>query len=108
MIRSELVARIAEMNPHLYARDVEAVVDTILDRIETALVQGDRVELRDFGAFTVQHRAPRTGRNPRTGAPVAISEKTAIHFKPGKGMRARLNVDAAGPASETRRRQRVA
>lgn len=105
MIRSELVARVAILNPHLYARDVERVVDTILGRIETALAQGDRVELRDFGTFSMKHRAARTGRNPRTGASVAISEKTAIHFKPGQGMRRRLNGDAVEPASETRRQR---
>lgn len=108
MIRSELVARVAAMNPHLYGKDAEAVVDCILARIEEALADGDRVELRDFGSFSIIHRAARTGRNPRTGAAVAIDEKSAIQFKPGKAMRTQLNGPPATPASEPDRRHRVA
>ena len=95
MIRSELVLRVAEMNPHLYAKDVDAVVDAILERIAEALSDGDRVELRDFGAFSVRSHAPRAGRNPRSGAKVAIPERTSVHFKPGKGMRERVNLKPA-------------
>lgn len=68
MIKSELVQRIAESNPHLYQRDVENIVNAILDEIVAALARGDRVELRGFGAFSVKARPARTGRNPRTGA----------------------------------------
>jgi len=68
MIKSELVQRIAEHNPHLYQRDVENIVNAILDEIVAALARGDRVELRGFGAFSVKHRPARAGRNPRTGA----------------------------------------
>ncbi|MCJ2084874.1 integration host factor subunit beta [Methylobacterium sp. E-005] len=92
MIRSELVARIAAQNPHLYAKDVEAVVDAILDRITEALADGDRVELRDFGTFATKERRARTGRNPRSGQSVAVAAKQAIQFKPGKTLRARLNL----------------
>lgn len=92
MIRSELIARIAEQNPHLYAKDVEAVVATILDRIAGALADGDRVELRDFGSFSVQDREGRQARNPRTGRKVVVPARTHIQFKPGKAMRARLNL----------------
>jgi integration host factor subunit beta len=67
MIKSELVQRIAEHNPHLYQRDVENIVNAILDEIVAALARGDRVELRGFGAFSVKHRPARAGRNPRTG-----------------------------------------
>ena len=70
MIKSELVQRIAEHNPHLYQRDVENIVNAILDEIVAALARGDRVELRGFGAFSVKHRPARSGRNPRTGAHV--------------------------------------
>jgi integration host factor subunit beta len=66
MIKSELVQRIAETNPHLYQRDVENIVDAILDEITRALARGDRVELRGFGAFSVKNRPARLGRNPRT------------------------------------------
>ncbi|MCJ2102788.1 HU family DNA-binding protein [Methylobacterium sp. E-046] len=92
MIKSELIARITEQNPHLYAKDVEAVVGAILDRIALALVDGDRVELRDFGAFSIRDRDARAARNPRTREPVVAKAKAFIYFKPGKGMRARLNL----------------
>jgi integration host factor subunit beta len=91
MIKSELVQRIADQNLHLYRRDVEKIVDNILEKMITALVRGDRVELRDFGAFFVKARSSRTGRNPRTGVAVSVSEKRLPFFKAGKGMRLRLN-----------------
>jgi integration host factor subunit beta len=91
MIKSELIQKIAAANPHLYHRDVERIVNVIFDEIVDALSHGDRVELRGFGAFTVKHRAPRQGRNPRTGAPVPVSEKFVPFFKTGKELRDRLN-----------------
>jgi integration host factor subunit beta len=91
MIKSELVLKIAEQNPHLYQRDVEKIVNAILDTIADALARGDRVELRGFGAFSVKKRDARTGRNPRTGESVSISEKVVPVFKTGKEMRQRLN-----------------
>lgn len=91
MIKSELVQLISEQNPHLYAKDVERVVSTIFDTIADALSEGDRVELRGFGAFSVKHREARTGRNPRTGEAVEIEEKWTPFFKAGKEMRERLN-----------------
>jgi integration host factor subunit beta len=98
MIKSELVQRIAARNPHLYQRDVENIVNAILGEITNAMAKGDRVELRGFGAFSVKHRPARTGRNPRTGAHVAVEKKSVPFFKTGKEMRERLNADgAAGP-----------
>ncbi|MCJ2016413.1 HU family DNA-binding protein [Methylobacterium sp. E-065] len=97
MIRSELVARIAEQNPHLYARDVERVVDASLDRMADALTDGDRVELRGFGAFSTQEAKARSGRNPRSGAVVDVPAKTNVHFTPSKLMRARLNCETTEP-----------
>lgn len=91
VIKSELVHRISEQNPHLYQRDVENIVNAILDEITSALTNGDRVELRGFGAFSVKNRAARNGRNPRTGDKVAVSEKFVPFFKTGKEMRERLN-----------------
>ena len=80
MIRSELVIRIAEQNRHLNARDVERVVDTVLDRIAGALADGDRVELRDFGTFAAKELGARTGRNPRTGEVVSVRAKRTVQF----------------------------
>ena len=96
MIKSELVQRIANRNPHLYLRDVEKIVNAILDEITSALSHGDRVELRGFGAFSVKHRDARVGRNPRTGAHVPVNEKTVPFFKTGKEMRERLNQGSGG------------
>ncbi len=94
MIKSELIQKIAAANPHLYHRDVERILEVILDEIVEALARGDRVELRGFGAFTVKYRAPRRGRNPRTGATVSVQEKFVPFFKTGKELRERLNTDA--------------
>ncbi|MBK9080793.1 MAG: integration host factor subunit beta [Rhizobiales bacterium] len=91
MIKSELVQRIAERNPHLYQRDVENVVNAILDEIAGAMARGDRVELRGFGAFSVKRRNARVGRNPRTGTHVEVQEKSVPFFKTGKELRERLN-----------------
>lgn len=91
MIKSELIQRIAEENPHLYQRDVERIVSTIFEEITSALARGDRVELRGFGAFSVKERDARTGRNPRTGAPVDVPEKRVPFFKTGKELRDRMN-----------------
>ena len=101
MIKSELVLKIAEANPHLYQRDIENIVNAILDTITGALARGDRVELRGFGAFAVKRRQARTGRNPRTGKTVSVSEKVIPTFKTGKEMRARLNPDAPGAAARS-------
>jgi integration host factor subunit beta len=95
MIKSELVQRIASANPHLYQRDVELIVNAILDEITDALARGDRVELRGFGAFSVKNRPARVGRNPRTGDKVPVDEKAVPFFKTGKEMRERLNDGAA-------------
>ena len=91
LIKSELVQRIAAKNPHLYQRDVERIVNAILDEITNALARGNRVELRGFGAFSIKQRDARLGRNPRTGAHVDVNQKAVPFFKTGKEMRERLN-----------------
>lgn len=92
MIRSELVSTLAEENPGLTLRDVENIVACFFDEIVEQLAGGGRVELRGFGTFSTRAREGRTGRNPRTGAPVEIDAKRVPYFKPGKEMRDRLNV----------------
>jgi integration host factor subunit beta len=91
MIRSELIQKIADDNPHLYQRDVEKIVNTIFEEITGAMASGDRVELRGFGAFSVKKRDSRLGRNPRTGEAVDVDEKHVPFFKTGKLLRDRLN-----------------
>ncbi|MBN8844580.1 MAG: integration host factor subunit beta [Sphingomonadales bacterium] len=91
MIRSELVQKIASENSDLRLEEVERIVDAFFDSIVDQLASGGRVELRGFGAFSTRSRESRTGRNPRTGAPVAVNAKKVPYFKPGKEMRERLN-----------------
>lgn len=91
MIRSELIQKIADENPHLFQRDVERIVNTIFNEITSAMAEGNRVELRGFGAFSVKKRDARIGRNPRTGESVKVEEKHVPFFKTGKLLRDRLN-----------------
>jgi integration host factor subunit beta len=90
MIKSELILRVADRT-HLYKKDVERVVDTILNEIEATLARADRVELRGFGAFTVKTWSTRPGRNPKTGDPINVPETRHPSFRTGKEMRDRLN-----------------
>ena len=92
MIRSELLAALAKTNPEVRADDIERLVDVFFDEIAQRLSEGGRVELRGFGAFSTRERDPRKGRNPRTGEAVDVPAKRVPFFKPGKEMRARLNV----------------
>ena len=94
MIKSELIQKIAQENPHLYHRDVERIINTIFGEITSALARGDRVELRGFGAFSVKTRDARTGRNPRTGESVHVAKKFVPFFKSGKDLRDRMNTDS--------------
>ena len=95
MTKSKLIQRLAELNPHLYQRDVERIISTIFDEITAALERGDRVELRGFGAFSVKYRDARTGRNPRTGASVEVDRKAVPFFKTGKQLRDLINEKAS-------------
>ena len=91
MIKSELIASITKENPHLSQRDVERIVKAIFEKISKTLAQGNRVELRGFGDFSVKHRKARLGRNPRTGESVKVEEKYVPFFKTGKELRKKLN-----------------
>jgi integration host factor subunit beta len=92
MIRSELVQKLGDTNPELTPREIEAIVTVFFDEITKRLASNGRVELRGFGAFSTRARDARTGRNPRTGETVPVDAKRVPYFKPGKEMRARLNV----------------
>lgn len=84
MTRSELVQVIADQNPHLRISEVTRVVTVLFEEIVRHLATGGRVELRGFGVFSARERRARLGRNPRTGAPVEVLPKRAVHFKPAK------------------------
>jgi integration host factor subunit beta len=94
MIKSELILKIAEQNPHLYEQDAADIVNAILDTITTALERGERVELRGFGVFTARRRGARPGRNPRSGGVVAVPERVFPMFKMSREMHRRLNPTA--------------
>ena len=95
MTRSDLVEELAARFVQLTHRDAEYAVKTILDAMNLALVRGHRIEIRGFGSFSVNHRQPRIGRNPRNGESVAIPEKRVPHFKPGKALRESVDLRTA-------------
>jgi len=100
--RSELVARLALAAPQLSLRDVELAVTTLLAHMTEALASGQRIELRGFGCFSRHYHAPRVGRNPRTGEPVAVPGKYVVRFKPGKAVREQINGGHAAGADSNR------
>jgi len=102
MTKSELVQSLAEANPHLYQRDVEAIVTAIFSEIAAALARGDRVELRGFGAFSVKRRDARIGRNPRTGDSVQVAEKHIPSSRPASSC-ATASISWAAPTERDRR-----
>jgi integration host factor subunit beta len=91
MTKSELIQHLADVNPHLYLRDIERIVTTIFEEITMALEKGNRVELRGFGTFSIKERGPRVGRNPRSGELVNVAAKRLPYFKTGKQLREKLN-----------------
>lgn len=103
MTKSELIAELANANPHLRGADIELIVATIFEEITQALTRGERVELRGFGAFTIKRRNARTGRNPRTGEAVPVDEKAIPFFKAGKELRERVNRGKPVPRGAARR-----
>jgi integration host factor subunit beta len=91
MTKSELIERIAMRQPQLMLRDVELSVKSVIDEMSNALAGGERIEIRGFGSFSLHYRAPRSGRNPKTGESVDLQGKYVPHFKPGKELRERVN-----------------
>ena len=91
MTKSELIERIASKNPHLMVKDVERIVSVVLDKITKTLAEGNRIEFRGFGAFSVRTRTPRIAKNPRTGEQVNVEERNIPHFKTGKQLFELLN-----------------
>lgn len=91
MTRSELIERIARLQPQLSIKDIELAVKAIIEHMSYSLANGERVEIRGFGSFSLHYRAPRVGRNPKTGEAVSLDGKFVPHFKPGKELRDRVN-----------------
>ena len=90
MTKSELIELLARRQPHLKADDVDMAVKSLLQMMGGALANGERIEVRGFGSFSLHYRPPRTGRNPKTGDTVALAGKHVPHFKPGKELRERV------------------
>ncbi|QOC21651.1 integration host factor subunit beta [Wenzhouxiangella sp. AB-CW3] len=95
MTKSELIERMAADQTHLSQSDVELAVRCILEQLSGALAEGERIEIRGFGSFSLHYRPPRMGRNPKTGEAVALPGKYVPHFKPGKALRERVNASAS-------------
>ncbi|QIL88943.1 integration host factor subunit beta [Microbulbifer harenosus] len=91
MTKSELIEKIALRLDQLPVKDVELAVKVMLDTMSSVLAEGERIEIRGFGSFSLHYRAPRTGRNPKTGDSVELAGKYVPHFKPGKELRDRVN-----------------
>ena len=91
MTKSELIERICKRQSQLLPKDVELAVRTMLEQMSTTLAQGERIEIRGFGSFSLHYRAPRIGRNPKTGESVGLTGKYVPHFKPGKELRETVN-----------------
>ena len=92
MTKSELIEILAEKLSHLSAKDVELAIKEILEMMAQTLSKGERIEIRGFGSFSLHYRAPRVGRNPKTGESVELAGKYVPHFKPGKELRERVNL----------------
>ena len=92
MTKSELIERLASQQSHIPAKAVEDAVKEMLEHMASTLAQGERIEISGFGSFSLHYRAPRTGRNPKTGDKVELEGKYVPHFKPGKELRDRANI----------------
>jgi integration host factor subunit beta len=95
MTRAEFIARLADQFGHLPADEIDTAVRSIIEYLSLSLEKGERIEIRGFGGFSLRHREPRVGRNPKTGEAVELPAKFAIHFKPGKELRERVNASRA-------------
>ena len=102
MTKSELIAKLAARYPQLVAKDAELAVKMILDAMAKSLAEGERIEIRGFGSFSINRRPPRIGRNPRSGEQVVIPEKLVPHFKPGKALREAVDAQTATTSPESK------
>lgn len=95
MLRSDLIRILQERNPHIHPSDVEAAVKDILDHMAETLIDGERIEIRGFGSFSLRHQPPRQSRNPKTGERLFLDDQYRVHFKPGLELRDRVNAAAS-------------
>jgi integration host factor subunit beta len=105
MTKSDLIELLAAQFKQLTARDAEAAVKAILDAIGDSLIKSQRIEIRGFGSFSIHHRAPRVGRNPRSGQTVMVPEKRMPHFKPGKALRELVDESPDHPQTDEKQAQ---
>lgn len=91
MTRSELIMKVYEELEGYTRKQTEIIVETFFDAIKSALMKGEKVELRGFGNFKVKTRKPRQARNPKTGEHVEVPPRRVIHFKPGRELKEALN-----------------
>jgi integration host factor subunit beta len=103
MTKSELIEAIASKQTQLAHKDIDLAVKTLLEHMSQSLSNGDRIEIRGFGSFSLHKRDPREGRNPKTGKPVFLPEKYVPHFKPGKELRDRVNVESVRSTLSSKR-----
>lgn len=101
MVKSQLINAIANRQPNLPIKDVELSVNQVLDCLSDTLVDGERIEIRGFGSFSLHFRPPRNAHNPKTGEKVATIAKYTPHFKPGKELRERVNASYGTPLVDT-------
>ncbi len=97
MTKSELIELLIDQQSHLPVKDVELAIKSMLDHMSASLANGERIEIRGFGSFSLHYRAPRIGRNPKTGESVELSAKYVPHFKPGKELRELVNLPNSEP-----------
>jgi integration host factor subunit beta len=95
MTKSELIERLADKMRQVPTKDVELAIKEMLEQMAQTLQKGERIEIRGFGSFSLHYRAPRVGRNPKTGETVKLDGKYVPHFKPGKELRERVNESLA-------------
>lgn len=105
LIKSQLIAELSKNFPHLPEKDIALAVNTIIDHMSDTLSQGGRIEIRGFGSFNLHYRPPRRAHNPKTGEKLITNPKYAVHFKPGKEMRERVNANKHLPIETVSREE---
>lgn len=101
IIKSQLIAEISKNLPHIPEKDIALAINTLIEKMSDILSQGGRIEIRGFGSFCLHYRPPRKAHNPKTGEKLVTEPKYAVHFKPGKEIRERVNANRNTPLKDT-------